>query len=84
MRRLLDEFGQRDDVLKALTQQHACLWLMGSVATYFALYERPLQELKSHPIGAVRRWAQATETRLREVIKSIHTEEDERNANWEL
>jgi hypothetical protein len=84
MRRLLNEFGQRDDVLKALTHNmHAFGW-MGSEATYFALYERPLQELKSHPIGAVRRWAQATNTRLREMIKSIHNEEDERNANWEL
>ena len=57
MKRLIDEFGDREDVLKALTRNmHSYGW-RGSRADYYALYEAPLELLEQHQHGAVRRWA---------------------------
>jgi hypothetical protein len=66
MRHLLDEFGDREDVLRALTRNMCTFGWTGSRATYFALYSGPLRELQSHPIGAVRRWAEKMELTLSE------------------
>jgi hypothetical protein len=55
MKRLLNEFGDREDVLRAITRNMYTFGWTGSRTTYFALYSGPLRELQSHPIGAVRR-----------------------------
>ena len=58
MTRLLDEFGDRDDVLRAIDTNTRNFAGVESVVTYLALYEKPLTELRDgHPKGKVRRWA---------------------------
>jgi hypothetical protein len=44
VKRLLDEFGERDDVLRKLVQNMHTFGWTGSRTTYYALYEQPLRE----------------------------------------
>lgn len=84
MKRLLDEFGGRDDVLKKLVQNMHTFGWTGSRTTYYALYEQPLRQLESHPIGAVRRWAQTMLTHMAAEIQSAKIEDDEQRAHWDV
>jgi hypothetical protein len=56
-KRLLDEFGDREDVFRALVRNMHTFGWTGSRTRYYALYEPPLRGLENHPVGAVRRWA---------------------------
>jgi hypothetical protein len=81
-KRLLDEFGERDDVLRRLVgNMHTFGW-SGSRTTYFALYEAPLRNLMTHPIGAVRRWAKTILDHVLAEIQKAKTEDDEQQAEW--
>ena len=46
--RLLDEFGDREDVLEAIGRNMHTFGWIGSITTYFALYEEPLSTLCDH------------------------------------
>ncbi len=80
--RLLNEFGDRDDVRRYLIQNMHTFGWSGSLTTYYALYEQPLQSLSEHPIGEVRRWAQITLTQMRQQIASAKMQDDEQDAQW--
>ena len=83
-KRLLDEFGSRDDVLKRLVgNMHTFGWA-GSRTTYYALFEAPLQSLANHPIGAVRRWAKTMLGHMLAEIQAAKTEDDEERAQWNV
>ena len=83
MIRLLDEFGDREDVHQAvLGNMHTFSW-SGSPASRFALYEEPLRTLRNHSKPKVRRWAAATLRGLAATIENVHNEEKERKARWE-
>jgi DNA-binding transcriptional regulator YiaG len=81
-RRLLDEFGEREDVLRKFSQNMHTFGWRGSRTTYYALYETPLRALEAHPIGAVRRWAAKMLSSFSREIEATKTEEAERAANW--
>ena len=82
--RLLDEFGDRDDVLDAMVvRMHTFGW-SGSLTSYFALYEQPLRALLEHPKARVRRWARRTLRGLSESIKAARNQDDEWDAQWEV
>ena len=84
MARLLDEFGGRDNLLSAVTANiHTFSW-WGRGANYCALYEGPLSRLHDHPKSKVRRWAKTTLRRLRAVREDIRSDDDEREARWEI
>lgn len=57
---------------------------VGSIASYFALYEEPLSTLCDHPRHQVRRWASAMHRHLRTQIESARIEDEERDAQWEI
>jgi hypothetical protein len=80
--RLLNEFGDRDDVQRYLIQNMHTFGWWGSVTTYYALYEQPLQSLSEHPLGEVRRWAQITLAQMRQQISSAKMHDDEQDAQW--
>jgi hypothetical protein len=82
MHRLLDEFGNRADVLSALTRNMYSFGWSGSLATYFALYDVPLSDLETHRLGSVRRWAKKTRLQLRRAAEEARNEDDERDAMW--
>ena len=55
MARLLDEFGDREDVLDAVGGNIHSYFGWGSPTEYFVLYETPLSRLRSeHPSARVR------------------------------
>ncbi|MVT69469.1 hypothetical protein GPL21_30715 [Bradyrhizobium pachyrhizi] len=83
MMRLLNEFGDRDDVRRYLMQNMHTFGWSGSLATYFALYEEPLRSLFEHPIGALRRWATVAHTQMRKQVESAKRDDDEQAAQWD-
>jgi hypothetical protein len=83
-RRLLDEFGDREDVLRGLTRNMHTFGWSGSRTTYYALYDQPLRGLDSHPIPQVRRWARKMLGALQQKIEAVSEQEDEDKAHWRL
>ena len=57
MSRLIDEFGDRDDVLKEIANSICPFGGSGSMSTADEVYSAPLAKLSNHQIPAVRRWA---------------------------
>ena len=84
MARLLDEFGDREDVLQAVGGNIHSYFGWGSPADYFALYEAPLTRLRDeHATARVRRWAKATLREIAAASEGIRNEEDEWEARHE-
>ena len=85
MERLLDEFGDRDDVQRSIKGNiHSYCW-WGSPTDYYALYENPLTRLhKEHASPRVRRWAGTMLRELASTNEAIRYGEEEREANWEI
>ena len=83
MRWLIDEFGERSDVQRAIEDNiHSFAW-SGSPIGYYATYDAPIRGLFQHNKPAVRRWARAMITRLSEAIHDARVRDDEREAKWE-
>ncbi len=80
MSRLIDEFGDRDDVLKEIANSICPFGGSGSMSTADEVYSAPLAKLSNHQIPAVRRWAtsavrqlDAAAVRSHDSIKSQET-----------
>ena len=85
MSRLIDEFGDREDVLQAVGGNILSFFGWGSPTTYYALYDAPLLRLRDeHPLARVRRWARATLREIASMSEGIRIEEDERDARREV
>ena len=82
--RLIDEFGDRSDMLKAVSLNMGSFGWSGSVTNYFALYREPLRTLYDHPKWQVRRWAKAMLRHLDTWIENARNEDEERDAEWEV
>ena len=83
MRRLLKEFGDRDDVLQGLSQNIITFSWIGSLTTYFARYKAPVEELLDHPVAKVRRWARHELRWLDEEIQQARNKDKEFEAQLE-
>ncbi len=84
MVRLLDEFGDREDILRSVSLNIETFGWMGSVTNYYALFQPALTALCEHPRRQVRRWAQSMLRRLDDAIKNAHDEDQEEEARWEI
>ena len=84
IRRLLDEFGDQDDVLKHIEQNMHSFGCVGSLTTYFALYQAPLESLQNHPKGQVRRWAKKMLISIELQISAARDDDDEQQAHWNV
>ena len=85
MARLLEEFGDREDVLHAVGSNIHSYLGWGPPTGYFALYEAPLSTLRDeHPSARVRRWAKATLRGLATAGDGIRTEADEWDARHDV
>ena len=83
--RLIDEFGDREDVLQAITGNIHSFSVWGSPTGYFALYEAPLSWLRDeHASAKVRRWARATLRDIAAVSEGMRNEEDEWEARHDV
>ena len=85
MARLLDEFGDCEDVLLSIRSNIHSYTVWGSPTAYFALYEAPLSKLRDeHTSAKVRRWARETLRDIDAVSKGIRSEEEEWEARHDV
>ena len=83
MARLIDEFGERSDVQRAIEGNIQSFGWSGSPIGYYAAYDAPLRGLLQHKKPAVRRWAKATLYRLNSTMHQERVREEEQEARWE-
>jgi transcriptional regulator with XRE-family HTH domain len=84
MARLLEEFGDRPEVLEAVAGNMSNFFWTGSLASYYALYLEPFELLKTHRHAKLRRWAKDMVQRLQKAIEGAKNDDDEREAGWEI
>ena len=84
MERLLDEFGERDDVRLAIDLNINTFGWMGSMTTYFALYKEPLNKLSQHPKPEVRSWAKTMLRQLDASVANARSRDEEQEALGEM
>ena len=76
--RMLEEFGDRDDVLKAFGQNIYTTGVgWGSLTDYFRFYLVPLSNLRDHSRPNVRRWAEGMRQSIEQSIDQEKIREDE-------
>ncbi len=81
--RIIDDFGERDDVQRALvSNMHTFSW-SGSMTTYYELYEKPLEALHKHAKPAVRRWAKKMSDSMARQIAKEQDSDDEQSAQYD-
>ena len=80
--RLLDEFGDRDDVRQGVETNIHNFGGSGSATTYYARYKQPLSELLRHRRPKVRRWAGTMLRRLDRQIDAVRKQDEEFEAQW--
>ena len=85
MARLIDEFGDRKNVLEAIDRNimHNFSW-RGSLTTYYALYRKPLHTLLDHSRLEVGRWAKYMLLSLEDKIEHAHIHDEEQDAKYEV
>ena len=77
MARLLSEFGDREDVLRAIGSNINSYGWSGSMTNYYALYKQPMHGLLTHQRPTVRRWAQKKLRQLDAQIENARNEDEE-------
>ena len=80
MARLLDEFGDRDDVRQAVESNIRTFGWSGSRTNYYALYKEPIGRLLQHSKPEVSRWAKTLLRQLDDAIVGAKEEDEEREA----
>ncbi len=83
-RRLLDEFGDRENVLNGINRNIYSYGWSGSRTKYFELYELPFKELENHPVKRVRIWAQQILHQLGLEKAAARDEDEEQEAWWSI
>ena len=80
MARLLNEFGDRDDVRQAIESNIRTFGWFGSRTNYYTLYKEPIGRLLQHSKPEVSRWAKTLLRQLDDAIVGANKEEEEREA----
>ena len=76
---LFDEFGDREDVLGAISANMGTFSWMGSMVPYYEQFLSPLTSLTSHPRARVRAFANQQLQYFREAIRQEAKREEERD-----
>ena len=84
MSRLIDEFGDRDDVWHAIGANLNTFGWSGSAAAYYELFRGPFTLLENHPKRKVRTWAKRMSREIDSGAKSARDHDDEWMARAEL
>ena len=82
--RLLDEFGEREDVRLSVERNVYTFGWSGSRTTYFARYKEPFSKLLQHPKQGVRSWARNVLRNLDDSVQMARNEDEETEARGEL
>jgi DNA-binding transcriptional regulator YiaG/nicotinamidase-related amidase len=83
LRRLIDDFGEREDVQNALVSNMNTFGWSGSISTYYELYQGPLASLSTHPRPGVRRWARRMSDQISRQIAHAQDEDEEHEAQFD-
>ena len=78
IRRLLDEFGQEEEVLKGLEESIETFTWSGPLEIYFARYKEPMQGIREHEKEAVRRWARKMLDYIDNIVNQIRKDYEEK------
>ena len=84
MARLIDDFGDRDDVRQAVESNIRTSGWFGSRTNHYALYKEPIGRLLQHSKPEVRRWAKTVLRQLDDDVENAHNEDAERYAMGEI
>lgn len=71
IRRLLDEFGQEEDVLDGLKESIETFTWSGPLEIYFARYKEPMRSIREHEKETVRRWARKMLDYIDNIVNQI-------------
>ena len=82
--KLIDDFGERKDVLDGITSNIGTYGWVGSMTGYYRQFLAPVRALEHHPTAAVRRWATRTTRWLETNIERARDDEVESDARWEF
>ena len=82
--RLFNEFGDRDNMLQAITCNMENFGWSGPLMNYYGLYREPLRTLHDHPKWQVRRWAKTMLRHLDARIEHACNRDEEWEAQWEI
>ena len=82
--RLLEEFGEREDVRRSIENNIHTFGWSGSLTTYFAPYKEPFSRLLQHPKLKVRSWARTVLRQLDNSVERARDEDEETEALGEL
>ena len=82
--KLIDDFGERKDVLDGITSNIGTYGWVGSMTGYYRQFLAPVRALEHHPTAAVRRWATRTTRWLKENIERARDHDAESDARWEF
>jgi DNA-binding transcriptional regulator YiaG len=83
VRKLMDEFGEREDVQRALVSNMYTFGWAGSITTYYQLYRKPLESLHDHSKAGVRRWGRKMSDQLERQIAQERDTDEERDAQYD-
>ncbi len=84
LRRLVDEFGERTNVLDAIeTNIYTFSW-SGSLTEYYGQYIDPIGMLTNHQIPSVRTWARRMIRQLRAEVERARDHDAELNVEMEI
>ena len=81
MMRLLDEFGDRDDVRRYLTQNMHTFGWCGSLTSYYALYEEPSVAVRPSR-GRASSLGENAHAQMRNQVETAKRDDDEHEAQW--
>jgi hypothetical protein len=82
IRRVIDDFGERDDVQSALEANMFTFGWSGSITTYYELYQQPLGALADHSKAGVRRWARKMSDQIARQITHEQDVDEEHDAQF--
>ena len=84
MLRLIDEFGQREDVREEISANIFTFGWGGSTTEYYQMFYEPLALLAKHQNRDVSRWARQVSSQLKTYSELAENEDDEWEARGEL
>ena len=84
LHRLIDEFGEREEVLSGIASNIGTYSWTGSMTGYYQRFLAPLDALAGHCIAAVRLWAARMTRELQGRIESARDHDAELDAEWEM
>lgn len=83
LKRVIDEFGDREGVLEAVGRNTSTFTWSGSEESRLRLYRAPLESLRNHKTPAVSRWAESELRYFEERIRQVRSRIEEQEAEFD-